>query len=378
MSDGGPLEQGAQQLLNLAGSGFHSARRLFKARARPADLPPGTPVHIGERKVDEIQLTLFDYDESTLDERVLTSIAECATYRDASSVSWLNIDGLHDMATIEACGKVFGLHQLVLEDLVNTGQRPKFEDYDDYVFVVMKMLRWDELRSEVRSEQVSLVIGEGFLLSFQEAPGDVFDAVRKRVRLSKGRIRRKGPGYLAYALMSAAVEQYFSIMETIGGEVEALETEMIADPTPSAQQRIYRLKRETIYLRKSVAPLRAAVGALMREESSLIADDVAVYYRDLYDQIIHVTDAIETFRDTLSGLLDLYISSVSNKMNEVMKVLTIIATIFIPITFVAGVYGMNFEVMPELKWAGGYYVALGVMAACASAMVLFFKKNKWL
>ena len=368
-----------KRAIEIARAGAAGARRrLIKRRPRRADLPPGTLVHIGDKKTETTGLTLIDYDAHELQERTLNSVAECAARRDLDTVTWFNIDGLHEVEVIEQCGKLFGIHPLVLEDIVNTDQRPKVEDYDDYVFAVVKMLRWDETAKEVRTEQVSMVLGPHYLLTFQERPGDVFEPVRERIRNSKGRIRKKGPAYLAYALVSAVVDSYFAVLEKVGDEIEGLETKVLDAPSIEEQQRIYRLKREMILLRRSVWPLREAVGTLAKGESSQVDDDSATFFRDVYDHTIHVAETVEMFRDTLSGLLDLYLSSVSNRMNEVMKVLTIIATIFIPLTFVAGIYGMNFEHMPELKLEWGYAAVWVVMLIVGASMIVFFRRKKWL
>jgi magnesium transporter len=265
-----------------------------------------------------------------------------------------------------------------MEDIVNTGQRPKLDNFDDYIYAVFKMLWFNEKENMVVSEQVSLVVGENYLISFQEEMGDVFDSVRSRIRKGSVRIRKGGCDYLAYTLIDAIVDQYFLILEKISERIEKLETAVMDSSTHDTLHLIHGLKREAIYLRKQVWPLREVVNQLTREETTLIRDSIHVFLRDVYDHITQVIDNIESFRDILSGITDLYLSTMSNRMNEVMKILTIIATIFIPITFVAGIYGMNFKNMPELEWEWGYTAVWAVMIAIAFALLYFFRRKRWL
>jgi len=352
--------------------------RIISKRSRKAGLPPGTPVHTGEQKVEKVKLTVIDYDEDKFEERELRSVEECFPLRDTDSVSWLNVDGLHDVGLIERIGTHFGLHPLIIEDIASTGQRPKQEDYDDYVYVVLSMLSFNDATGQVDAEQVSLVLGKRFVLSFQEREGDVFGAVRDRIRTGKGRIRKMGADYLLYSLMDAVVDNYFGVCEKLGEGIDPLRDELIEAPRPDALQKVHRLKSEVLFLRKAVWPLREVVSALERTESTLFAKGTRAYLRDVYDHTIQVIDTIETFRDMIGGMADLYLSSVSNRMNEVMKVLTIIATIFIPLGFIAGLYGMNFRAMPELAWRWGYPMALGIMVAVAGGMLLYFRKREWI
>jgi len=352
--------------------------RLFvKKTSRKTGLSPGTLIHIGDQKVEKTNITLIDYDEAHLEERELPIIAEHLPLRDQSTVTWINVDGLHEVDVIAKLGGLFNLHPLTQEDILNTGQRPKSEAYDDYIFVVFKMLYYNS-GNEICCEQVSLVLGSSFLISFQEATGDVFDTVRDRIRKSKGRIRKAGPDYLAYALIDAVVDHYFLVLEKIGERVESLEEELVTNPNPETLQTIHHLKRELIFLRKSVWPMRELIGGLERGESSLVGEKTTVFLRDVYDHTIQVIDTVETLRDIVSGMLDVYLSSLSNKMNEVMKVLTIIATIFIPLTFIAGIYGMNFEFMPELKWHWGYPIVWVIIIAIAVIMLFYFRRKRWL
>jgi magnesium transporter len=353
-------------------------RKFIKRSTKKAGAAPGTLVFVGERKAEEVIFTIMDYDVDTLQETEVASLDECLAYRDKKSVTWINISGLHDIEIIEKLGEKFNLHPLLMEDIVNTEQRPKLEDYDDYLFVIMKMLYAESENRAVQHEQVSLVLTPGVVISLQEKAGDVFDPVRQRIRKGKGRIRKSGTDYLAYALIDTVVDHYFKVFEEIGEKIEALQEEVLENPSPQILQAIQNLKREMIFIRKSIWPLREIISGMLRSESPLIKEDILPYLRDVYDHTIQVIDTAETFRDMLSGMLDIYLSSVSNKMNEVMKVLTIMATIFIPLTFIAGIYGMNFEFMPELKWHWSYPVLWIILITIFVAMVFWFKRKKWL
>jgi magnesium transporter len=346
-------------------------------RSSKSGLPPGTLVHVGEKKAGETKITVLDYDEKSFQEMEAKSIDTCFVFKDKPSVTWINVDGLRVDVT-QKLGDCYGFHPLVLEDILNTAQRPKLEDYGEYLYIVLKMLHNEE-GSETVTEQISLILGQNYVISFQEGiEGDVFDAVRGRIRTGKGRIRNMGADYLAYSLIDAIVDNYFVILEDVGESVEDLEDELITSPSPQTLHSIHQLKREMIFLRKAVWPLREVIGAMEREESSLIKDSTRLYLRDVYDHAIQVIDSIETARDMLAGMLDIYLSSMSNRMNEIMKFLTVIGTIFIPLTFIAGVYGMNFEFMPELKWKWSYFALWGVMAGISISMLLYFKRKKWL
>jgi len=353
-------------------------QRQIKRHSKKAGLPPGTLVHIGEKRAEKIRITLIDYDERNFQERPVETIEKCFPFKETPTVTWINIDGLHDIETIEKAGQHFGLHPLILEDILNTGQRPKFEDYEKYLFIVLKMLRYNDDDNTIQSEQISLVLGQNFVLSFQEVVGDVFDQIRERIRNAKGRIRKMGPDYLAYALIDAVVDNYFAILERVGETIEAVEEEVVTNPNEKTLQQIHALKREMISLRKSVWPLREMISGLERSESSIIKETTDIYLRDVYDHTIQIIDSIESFRDMVSGLLDIYLSSISNRMNAVMKVLTIIATIFIPLTFVAGIYGMNFKYMPELEWKWGYLYLWTIVVIVGICMLIYFRRKKWL
>ena len=353
-------------------------RFMKKIASKKAGLSPGTLIHIGEKKIEKTKITLTSYDSQNLQEKELEHVEESFPFKGEPTVTWLNIDGLHDVEVIEKIGKHFNIHPLVMEDILNTGQRPKLEDFEDYLYSSFKMLFYDMDENMVKSEQISIILSKNCLISFQEIEGGVFNPLRERIRKGKGRIRKMGSDYLAYALMDATVDQYFVILEKFGEEIQALEEELLVNPTPETLQTIHNLKREMIYLRKNIWPMREIVSALRRGESDLINDATDIFFADVYDHIIQIIDTIESFRDILSGMLDLYLSTISNKMNEVMKVLTIIATLFIPLTFIAGVYGMNFKYMPELEWHWGYLSIWILMCLIAISLVFYFRKKKWI
>ena len=352
--------------------------RLFKRHAKKAGLPPGTLVHVGERKIEKVRIRYIDYDEQELREKEAANIEECFPFKATPTVTWINIDGLHEVEIIEKLGKQFEFHPLVLEDILSTEQRPKYEDFDNYIFIVLKMLYYNQELQAIESEQISVLLGENFVITFQERVGDVFEPIRERIRNSKGRIRKMGPDYLAYALTDAIVDSYFAILENVGEKIESMEEDLVSDPTEKILQQIHAMKREMILMRKAVWPLREVISGVQRSETSVIKESTQIYLRDVYDHTIQIIDTIESFRDMVSGMLDIYMSSISNKMNAVMKVLTIIATIFIPLTFVAGIYGMNFEHMPELKWKWAYGGVWVIMAVITLIMLTYFRRKKWL
>ena len=349
-----------------------------KRRSKKAGLPPGTPVYVGERKDEKVRISVLDYDEVQYQEKEVKDVEECFPFKDTSTVTWINIDGIHQIDIIEKIGRHFGLHPLIQEDIVNTEQRPKMEDFGSYIYIVLKMIYHDENDGEIKMEQVSLILGENYVISFQEKEGDIFNHVRERLRNGKGRIRKMKADYLAYSLLDTVVDNYFFILEKTGEQIEELEDRVVSQPKPETLQEIHRLKRMMIFLRRSVWPLREVISNLERGESSLIQETSRIYLRDVYDHTIQVIDSVETFRDMLSGMHDTYLSSISNRMNEIMKVLTIIATIFIPLTFIAGIYGMNFKFMPELEWQWGYFAVWLIMVGVAVVMVLFFRRKRWL
>lgn len=352
---------------------------MIKKRSKKAGLPPGTLIHIGEQRAEAAKITVIDYDDTFFQEEKLKTVEECFPYKDKPSMTWINIDGIHQKEILEKLSGYFGFHPLVMEDIMNTDQRPKMEDYSDYLYIVLKMLYYNDEDNTVITEQVSLIIAPHIVISFQEGlEGDVFGPLRERLRNDKGRARKMGSDYLAYSLIDAIVDSYFVILEKLGEKIELIEDELISNPDMETLHEIHYLKREMIFLRKAVWPLREVIGMMMRGESPLIHDSMKIYLRDVYDHTIQVIDTIETLRDMVAGMLDIYLSSVSNRLNAVMKVLTIIATIFIPLTFIVGVYGMNFKYMPELEWRFGYPVIWTFMIVIGVSMLIFFKKRNWL
>ncbi len=347
-------------------------------RSEKAGLSPGTLMYVGDEKSGKLRITVIDYDASGFLEKEVASVEECFPFKETSTVTWINVDGVHDASVIERLGARFDIHPLVLEDIMTTTQRPKTEDLGGAVFVVLRMIEYDEHCAETAADQLSLILGPNYVLTFQETPGDCLDPVRDRIRSGKGRIRKLGPDYLAYAVIDAVVDNYFFVLEKLGERIDALEEQLVAEPRRELLGEIHRLKREMIELRKSVWPLREVVSGLERSESPLIRRATGVFLRDLYDHGIQVIDTVESFREMLSSMVETYLSSLSNRMNEIMKVLTIISTIFIPITFLVGLYGMNFVHFPEIKWRWGYAFVWALIIGSVGGMFAFFRRKKWL
>jgi magnesium transporter len=329
-------------------------------------------------KLSDVAIRIFDYNDENFEERPLSCAEECFAYKDKNSITWIDVDGLEKPEIIEKIGTHYGLHPLVMEDIANVDQRPKVEEFDDYIFLVLKMLSFDIETNHIIIEHVSVIIGKNFVITFQEgAKGDVFDTIRQRIRHGKGKIRKLNSDFLAYSLIDMIVDNYFLILENIGDKIEDVEQEVMTKPDTSTLRQIYRLKREMMYIRKAIWPVREMVNSLFHSESGLIHKTTHIYLRDVYDHAIQIIDTIEMNRDMLAGMLDIYLSSVSYRMNAVMKVLTIISTIFIPLTFVTSIYGMNFEFLPELKWEYGYFMVWGIMLCISGMMIYYFKRMKW-
>jgi magnesium transporter len=348
-----------------------------KIKARKAGLSPGTLDK--DPSFNKSEISFIYYDPTHLEERKISTLEECFHYKEKEGVIWINIDGVKNVEVMEKLGEIFHLHPLLLEDIAAGGQRPKLDDYEDHLFIIVKMLRYDEEKKEIDIEQVSFVLGKNYVLSFQEEGkvGDVFNPNRERLRMNKGKIRKSGPDYLIYSLVDTIVDNYFYILENLGERLEDMEIQLISNPSPELLRSIYQLKREIIYLRKSVWPLREVISRLERDDLELITDNTRIFIRDVYDHTIQVIETIESYRDIVGGMLDIYLSSISNKMNSIMKVLTMISTIFIPLTFIVGLYGMNFKYMPEIDWKYSYPVVWIIMLLIVGTMVLFFKKKKW-
>ena len=350
----------------------------FERRGSKTGLAPGTLVHVGEKKAEKVVIRVLAYNSEKLIEKELETVEECLEFKGQQDINlWINVDGLDRVDIIEKLGGYFNIHPLTLEDVLNTGQRPKTEDYESYIYTVLKMILLDKEREEIIIDQVSIIIGPNYILSFQERHGDFFDPVWERFENPASRLRKSGVDYIAYSLIDAVVDNYFLILEHFGDEIEYFEEGLVIQPGPEALRTIQKYKRDMIVLRKSVWPLRELISRLQRDESDLIKETTRIYLRDIYDHTIQVIDSVEDFRDILSSMVDIYLSSISYRMNDVMKVLTVIATIFIPLTFIAGVYGMNFEYMPELKWRWGYHAAVLGMTIIGVSMFVYFKKRKW-
>lgn len=344
---------------------------------RKSGLPPGALVHIGERKLDEPKITILEYDDGYYS---CVEVKKLGDFKPTPEhVTWINVDGIHEPAAIEDLGRCFGLHPLVLEDVMNTGQRPKLEEYDDCLFVVLKMLDVDKQSEDIMVEQISIVIGNNFVLTFGERVGDVFDGVRDRVKRSLGKSRKSKADYLAYRLIDSVIDNYFVVLDRMSDFLEVVEDQIALDPTRVDARELHTLKRETLFLRKSIHPARELLGTLARiEDSDIIHPSTIVYLRDVYDHAQQVSETLESQREILASMLDVYHSALSNRMNEVMKVLSIVSTIFIPLSFVAGVYGMNFEFMPELKKPWAYPAVLCVMGVAATGMLIWLRRKRWI
>ena len=353
--------------------------RTSKRRIKKVGLPAGSLVYTGERAAGKIEISLIQYDEQTFEERSITNADDCAPFRDRPGSTWVAVDGVHDAAQIEKLGECFGLHRLVTEDILSVVQRPKTEEYGEYLFLVLKMLGYDESAGKVLPEQVSIVIGRNFLLSFQEGQkSPALSLIRERLRSGRGRIRKLGTDYLAYSLLDAVVDGYFVVLDRFGDRIDLLEDQLLERPASATVEQLYQLKRELLLLHRSVWPVREVVAGLMRHESEIVRESTEPYLRDVYDHTVQAIDTIEIYREMLSEMIGIYLSSASNRLNAIMKVLTIIATIFMPLTFIAGVYGMNFRHMPELDWTYGYPLALLTMAGIGVTMVAYLRRKEWM
>lgn len=347
------------------------------SRRVKAGLPPGTLVPVGVKRVEHTTFSLIEYGQDAISERELPDVEACRALPPASGTRWLNVVGLHEAEVLQCLGDIYGIHALVLEDIMTVGQRPRIEDYGDYLYIVLKML-YHNGDGQIASEQLSLLLGSFGVISFQEVEADVFGPIRERIRTAKGRIRATGADYLAYRMLDAIIDNYFIILEDINDRIETLQDLVANKPEPRIVHDIHHLKRDIIFLRKALWPVREVVGGLQKSESPFIVQSTELYLRDAYEHAVQVIDTVETMRDTLSSALDIYLSSMSNRLNESMRVLTVMSTLFIPLTFIVGVYGMNFKHMPELDWRFGYGGVWLVMIATAVGMLAFFRRKKWL
>lgn len=350
-------------------------KRAYKA----SNLPPGTMAYKGKKNSLETVIDIINYSNQTFTKIDCNNVEDGFHFEGNEQVTWININGLNNIEDIEKLGTHYNLHPLTLEDIVNTSQRPKLEEFQNYIFIVFKMLYFKN-DDELQYEHLSMVVGSDYVLTFQEADGDVFDDLRERIKAAKGRIRSQGSDYLMYAILDAIVDNYFTVIEAIGDKIEDLEASIFEaqsdDSTKPSQ--IQLLKQEVLKIRRSIFPLREVINRLEKSENTIINEKSQSYIRDLYDHIIQVNEAIDLYREMVWSLMDMYMTIISNKMNEVMKVLTIIATIFIPLTFIAGLYGMNFTYIPELQYKNGYFILLGVMVLLFIMMLIYFRRKKWL
>jgi len=350
---------------------------ITNKRSKKSGLPAGTLIHIGEKKLRETKIKLIDYSKKDFIEKNLENISQCFPYKDDQSITWINIDGLHDINVLEELGKCFGFHPLIMEDILNTEQRPKTEVMDEYTYVVLKMIDSDSKANELTIEQVSIIFGKNYIISFQESPLDIYDPIRKMLKNEKSPARKQGPDYIAYMLIDAIVDNYFKVCEVIGERIENFENKIVANPTQKTLAGIYKLKRNMLFIRKSVWPLREVIASLDRSTSKLIKSNTKLYLRDIYDHITQVIDTVETYREMLSEMIEIYLSSMSNKLNEIMKILTIFSAVFIPLTFIASIYGMNFKWMPELSFKYSYIIVWAIIVGIGIFLIFYFKRKKW-
>jgi len=351
--------------------------KRLEQRSQKRGQPAGTLKHIGERKMEKSKIKIIDYSSQSYIEQDISADGICLLDNNDSNVRWINIEGIHEVNDLEQLSKAFGLHPMVMEDILNTQQRPKIEDCGKYVYLVLKLISFHPRRKELDTEQLSIVFGEKFVISFCESETKIFESVRGWIKNGVGKIKGEGSDFLAFTLLDIIVDDYFEVLDELSEKIEAVEEEVIEKPTPETLKTIHYLKRQLLNIHKVVWPLREIVGTLERSGSNLIKVETNMYIRDLYDHMVQVMEEVETFRDILSSLLDIYLSSVSNKMNDIMKILTIISTVFIPLSFIVGVYGMNFKSMPEYDFTFAYPILWVIMISISIFMLAFFKRKKW-
>jgi magnesium transporter len=356
---------------------FHKAIPSIKKKKK-VGLPPGTLIYTGDKVKEKTTVKVTEYTEDSFNSQEFKDIQVDLTKFEKPLIKWIDVYGLAQVEVIEKIGSQFDLHPLVLEDILSPNQRPKLEDYGNYIFTVLNKLSWNQDEEDFEYEQISLILGKNYVISFQERDTNLFNPIYERIQVPKGRVRSMGTDYLFYVLVDIIIDDYFIVLEKVGEDIENMEDLLIKNPEPETLQLIYKLKRSSIELRKSIWPIREVINKLQREQSNLIGDDMLVYLRDIYDHIFRISDLLENYRDIIFGMLDMYLSSVSNKMNDIMKVLTIISTIFIPISFLAGFYGMNFLYMPELSNRLSYPLLIIIMGSIVLVMIYFFRRKKWI
>ncbi|NOT68147.1 MAG: magnesium/cobalt transporter CorA [Methylophilaceae bacterium] len=347
-------------------------------RSRKVGLPPGSLLPMGEVKTVRTSITLLDYDVDAISEKTLTTDEAFKLMPPAQGRRWVNVYGLHDAALMAQLGKNFGLHPLVLEDILNTDQRPKIDSFDQYLYLVTRFFHYDADQLAISSEQISIVLGHNFVLTFQERQSGSFDPLRERLRVAGSHLRSANVDYLAYSLLDSVVDRYFIVLEQLGDDCEALEDTLLAKPTAALLHNIHRLKRESVELRRNVWPLREVLNHLTRNENNFFEPGTVLYLRDVYDHTVHFIESLEAIRDLLAGMLDIYLSTISNRVNMEVRALTVVAMLFMPATLIAGIFGMNFKTMPLLEHPDGFWFALGMMGGIASFMGLIFWRRQWL
>jgi len=347
-------------------------------KKKKVGLPPGTLIYTGDKVKEKTKIKITDYTEDRFNLDEFKEIQKDLTKIEKPLIRWIDVYGLAQIEVIEEIGHQFNLHPLVLEDVLSHNQRPKLENFGNYIFAVLKKLSWNQEQEDFEYEQISLILGENYVISFQERDTNLFNPIYERIQIPKGKVRVMGADYLFYVLIDIIIDDYFVVIEKVGEDIENIEDILIRNPEPETLQNIYRLKRSSIELRKSIWPIREVINKLLREQSKLIGDELQIYIRDIYEHIFRISDLLENYREIIFGMLDMYLSSVSNRMNDIMKVLTIISTVFIPLSFLAGFYGMNFLHMPELASPFAYPVLIMIMVSIALVMVYFFKRRKWI
>lgn len=346
--------------------------------SQKARLPWGTVVHVGKEYDTEVKMSAVFYNQEFVEAKKLNEISECQDFLSKEGITWISIVGIHNTKLIEAVGKQFHLHPLVLEDIANTEQRPKFEEFEEYIFFTLKNLEFNPDEKEINYEQISIILGKNFVISFQEKESVLFKSIHERIMSGISRARTKRADYLVYSLIDATVDSYYEISENIEDYIEEIEDRVLSSTSGNSLVDIQKVKRDLVVLLKSIFPLREAINKVQRSENNLVDDSTHIFFNSIYDHAVHIIESVESQRDILSGLMDIYLTNISNRMNSVMKVLTIIATIFMPLSFVAGVYGMNFNYLPELQWKFGYLYFWGICIICTTLMLYLFWKKRWL
>jgi magnesium transporter len=350
----------------------------MSSASKKAGMPAGELVHVGEVHNGKSSISLLDYDKDNLVVHHIGSVHELLPYKDTDTVTWVIIEGLSDIDLMRDLGQAFDIHPLVLEDILNTHQRPKLDEYEDYLYLVLKRFEVADEEFSVNQEQISLLLFGNILFTFKEKRDDLFAPVITRLQAEKGRLRAQSTDYLAYIVLDTVVDGYFALQDSLDLFADAIEEKLFEQPGPELLTRIQQVKRELIFVRKSLSPLREMLAALERCDSILLSEKTHIYLRDVYDHAIRVIESVDSYRDLITGMLEIYLSSVSNRLNEIMKVLTVFSTIFIPLTFITGIYGMNFQDMPELKWPWSYPILWGVFISIPVTLLIYFRKRKWL